>query len=294
MLDARRMNPLLHLFRLTLAFVFLCAYLAGTAHAELLQRFHILDFKVTSDTPRPRVGVPFHVTLTIRVRERVTQLQYVYVPTFPGLQNLGDRRLITHAPGDGSTYRETLTLVAHKPGPTAIGSAYLDAVDLRDSKTKRFFSNDLILNVAGAMPSARAPARAVALAILALLLLIAGAILAATMLRRRRAVAAKSETALKTAVPPPRAPPIGLHEALATLRIRRDRSSVMGVRETLWSIAGANQGDTLGDVLQREPAGSDGLRSALIAIERAAFIHDTHLQQAIDNALFEGEHISAR
>lgn len=278
-----------------LAFIFLCACLASTSHAELLQRLHVLGFTVTSDTSRPRVNIPFHVTLSIHVRERITQLQYVYLPTYSGFDNLGDVRRLTHLRGDGSIYRETLTLVAHKPGPIAIGSAYLDAVDLRDSKTKRFISNNLILNVTGtALPSARATGRAILLGILALLLLATAIFALLRIFRRRGPVAMSCEPSQQAVGTPQRTPAIGLDEALANLRTRRDRSSVLDVREALWSIVGANRGETLGDVLQRKQARSDGLRHILIAIEHAAFVHDTHLQRAIENALSQGENRTAR
>ena len=288
-----RMKQLVRLARVTLAFVFLAACFSGTAGAELLQRLHVLGFKVTSDTTHPRVGVPFHITLTVRVRERVTQLQYVSPPTFFGLESLGDQRRLTQLHSGGSIYQETLTLVARKPGPTAIGSAYLDAVDLRDSKTKRFFSNDLILRVMGvALPGARSTISALLLSLLGLLLFVAVAFAALVIIRLRR-LAARVETARQTVVSPPRAT-IGVDDALAALRVRRDRPSVLCVREALWHIAGASDGETLDDVLQHEEVRSDGLSRILISIEHAAFIDDVHLQRAIDNALSADEHMLAR
>jgi hypothetical protein len=288
------MTLLTPIAKVALSFVFLCACVVGTSRAELLQRFHVLGFSVRSDTTRPRVGVPFHVTLTVHVRERITQLQYVSLPTFSGVENIGDRQHLTHVRGGGSIYSETMTLVAHSPGPVAIGSAYLDAVDLRDGKTKRFISNDLILNVIGtALPSARVKARAVLLVILGLLL--AAAIFALLVIfHRRRRRAAASDAAQPLINNPLPAPAIGLGEALANLRKRRDRSSVLCVREALWSIAGADKCETLGDLLQHPAARADGLRRMLIAIERAAFVHDTRLQQAIDDALSDEEQRIAR
>ena len=290
MVDAR-MKPLVHLTRAALACIFVAAGLSGAAHAELLQRLHVLGFKVTSDTMRPRVGAPFHITLTIHLREHITQLQYVSPPTYFGLESLGDQRHLTQLRDGGSIYQETLTLVAHKPGPTAIGSAYLDAVDLRDSKTKRFFSNDLVLNVMGnAFPNARNTISALLLAIFALLIL-AAAVFAIGILRRRRV--ARAEIVLQPLVSSPRAA-IGVDDALAELRIRRDRPSVLCVREALWHIAGASDGETLDDVLQHQEVRSDGLSRILISIEHAAFIDDAHLQRAIDNALSVSERVLAR
>lgn len=288
------MMHLSRLPRIVLAAALSCAGLTSIGRAELLQRLHVLSFTVTSDTPHPQVGVPFHVTVTIRARERLTQPQYVYQPTFPGLDKIADRHTLTYVTGGGSIYRETLTLVAHKPGPAAIGSAYLDAVDLRDSKTKRFFSNNLVLGVLGvAQPRVRQNTRNVLLGILALLLVSAAILAALRLLRRRRVVAVKDHPVSPTARSA-LAPSVSFDEALANLRTRRDRLSILRVREALWSSVGAYEGDTLGDVLQREPSRSDGLSGILIAIERAAFTHDTHLQQAIDTALAEAERGVAR
>ena len=280
--------------KVALPFVFLFVCVAGTSHAELLQRFHVLGFRITSDTPRPQVGVPFHVTLTVHVRERITQLQYVSLPTFSGLENLGVRQRLRNLRGEGSIYSETLTLVAHSPGPVAIGSAYLDAVDLHDGKTKRFISNNLILSVIGtAPPNARITIRAALLVILGVLLLAAVifALLAIRRLRRRATASDPTQPLISNPLP---APTIGLGEALANLRARRDRSSVLHVREALWSIAGASQSETLGDLLQHASADDESLRRMLVAIEHAAFVHDRRLQQAIDDALSGEEHGIAR
>ncbi len=285
------MTLLTPIAKITLPFVFLFAFVTGMSHAELLQRFHVLGFRVTTDTTRPRVDVPFHVTLTVHVRERITQLEYLSLPTFSGFKSLGDRHRLTHVRGDGSMYSETLTLVAHGPGPVAIGSAYLDAVDLRDGKTKRFISNDLILNVIGtALPSAPVKVRAILPAILGLLLLAVAIFVFWAIFRRWRRRASASDPAQPLISEPLPTPAIDLTEALANLRARRDRSSVLRVREALWSIAGASQFETLGDLLEHAEARRDGLRRRLIAIERAAFVHDTRLQQAIDDALSDDEH----
>lgn len=287
------MNRLSRLPLAALAFVLLCASLTSIAHAELLQRLHVLNFTIDSDTKHPRVGVPFHVTVTIHARERIMQPQYVYQPTFPGLEKLADQHTLSYVNG-GSIYRETLTLVANKPGPAAIGSAYLDAVDLRDGKTKRFFSNDLVLGVLGVeQPNAPARTRTILLVILGLLLVALAVLAMVRILRRRRPVAEKPNPAAPTTFSAV-APAMSFDEALADMRMRRDRPSVLRVREALWSRAGANQGETLDDVLRREPSRSNGLGRILIAIERATFTRDTQLQQAIEAALSEAERGVAR
>jgi hypothetical protein len=233
--------------------------------------------------------------MTIHVREHITQFQYVYLPTISGFENLGDRRSLTYLRGAGSIYRETLTLVAGKPGPIAIGSAYLDAVDLRDGKTKRFISNDLVLNVMGpTVAKSQQMLRNVLLAILALLIFTAVLLTLVRVFRKKRPATENRDSTSQPAFAPYPAPSISLEQALANLRAQRDRSSVLRLREVLWSMAGAHQGETLSEVLQRQPARTNGLRGMLIATEHAAFVQDGRLPQAIEAALFVGTQPIAR
>jgi hypothetical protein len=126
-------------------------------------------------------------------------------------------------------------------------------------------------------------------------LLLAAVIFALLAIFRRRHHRASATDPVQPLVNNPLpAPEIGLGEALANLRARRDRSSVLHVREALRSIAGASQSETLGDLLQHDPAHDEGLRRILIAIEQAAFVRDTRLQQAIDDALSAEEQRIAR
>ncbi len=116
--------------------------------AQAYQRLHVRSFTLTSDAMRPRTEEPFDVTLTIHVDEHVGRIENVFLPTFVGAEELGDERSIS-SDASGSTYRETLRLVAHASGDLAISRAYLEAIDARDGRTKQFFSNDLHIVVAG-------------------------------------------------------------------------------------------------------------------------------------------------
>ncbi len=129
-------------------------------------------------------------------------------------------------------------------------------------------------------------------AILALLFF-AAVVLAALAIFRRSRLSARSNAVPQSVVSPPR-PALSLDDALSALRIRRDRQSVLGVREALWHIAGATAGETLDDVLHHEPARNTGLVRVLVAIEHAAFTDDAHLEQAIDDALSAEELAIAR
>ncbi len=268
-----------------LAALFLIA--AGVAHAQELQRLHVRSFTLTSDTQKPQLDVPFNVTLTIRLAENVGRVENVYLPAFAGPEELGDERQLSHD-AKGTVYRETLRLESHASGPVVIGSAFLDAIDARDGKPKRFISNDLHLFV-GASPLLEVwhPLRLIAWGFAALLAVVA---LTAGLLKMltRGPVAVPAAPVQPPPIPAPQ-PPRALDAALAQLRVRRDRDSVMQVRAALWYIAGAQPGQTLGDVLTRPQATDEGLRALLIAVERAAFIEEERMADAIDNVLAQRE-----
>ena len=264
---------------------FLALALVSTAFAQAqqLQRLHVRSFTLSSDAARPRIDVPFNVTLTIRVAENV-DLQNVFLPAFAGPEELGDVRQQNRG-RSGTLYRETLTLVSHVPGPLIIGSAYLDAIDARDGKPKRFVSNDLHLNIPGPVLNRRRPDRAIAWTVLAAI-----GVLSLLYFRRRNAPA-RQATPLQPPPPANAAPadPHPLEAALSELRVRRDRSGVMRVRSALWHIAGACEGQTLAAVLEQPPAVDENLRRMLVAVERAAFIEDRGLEAAIDDVLTQRE-----
>ena len=57
----------------------------------------------------------------------------------------------------------------------------------------------------------------------------------------------------------------------------------MRVRGAVWAMVGANDGETLGDVLKR-PEAEGAFRDLLIALERAAFTYDLDLPAAVNDA----------
>lgn len=224
--------------------------------------------------------VPFSVTLTIRVSERITHLDNVFLPELFGTEELGDERSIASDAG-GTTYRETMRLVAHAGGGVGVGAAFLDAVDARTGKLSRFRSNPLTLLVAG--PGY--PAQSVWLPVMALTLAAAiFGIILWQMLKRPPAVRAAPVPPgpATESEPPEPEPDRSLENALAHLRLRRDRISVMHARERLWEEVGAAKGQTLADVLTLPVAAHPRTRALLLALERAAFIDEARLQHAID------------
>jgi hypothetical protein len=278
--------------RLSVAWLLaLLALLGQSAQAQQLARLHVLSFTLTTDTPRPKVEVPFNVTLTIRLRENVTgSLDNVILPAFSSAEELGDERVLSSGPG-GTVYRETLRLVAHASGPLIIGSAYLDAIDARDGKPKRFISNDLRLQVEGPALDVWGPVRAIFRALIELVLIAAAIFVIVSVFRPRRGKRVESPPSLAT-VPEPVKPPSPediLRDRMEELRVRRDRGSVLRLRSAVWNMLGAHDGETLGDVLRRPQAHETRRYKLLLVVERAAFIEEARLQEAIDAVLGERE-----
>ena len=266
---------------------------AGPALAQSLARLSVESFALSSDTQHPAVETPFHLIVTLRVRERVTQIANLELPMLADLELLGDERE-TASSSRGTLYRETITVVAHRAGAIVISPATMQAIDARDRKAKQWYTNALTIHVGAAAPSLRQGAHAVLsfLWLVARILfwaIVAGcaAIVLAIVLRRRRRPVAPVPVEPPAA---PASPPLirsrreEFADALTVLRTERTRLAAIRVRTAVWRMAGANDGETLGDVLRR-PQSSDGaMRGLLISLERAAFTYDEDLRAAVDDA----------
>jgi hypothetical protein len=267
---------------------------AGSAPAQGLARLTVLSFALTSDTNVPRMDLPFHLIVTLRVRERVSEIANINLPILAQLELLGDERETVTGPR-GTQYRETITVVAHQAGAIAIAPATLQAIDARDGKPKQWYTNGLTLHVAGAAPHVLRDSlqllRGVALALFWILLWLVGIgciVLAAVLIVRRR-----QRPAVATYVPPPAPPPTPMVQrsrreqavdALAVLGTERSRPAAVAVRAAIWRMVGASDGETLGDVLRRPDSHDETMRQLLIALERSAFTYDDDLPRAIEDA----------
>lgn len=267
------------------------AALAPPAAAQSLQRLTVLSFALGSDTTAPAVGVPFHLIVTLRVRERVMRIDNLELPLLAELELLGDERHLQSGPG-GTEYRETIAVVSHQAGSISIAPALLQAVDARDGRGKQYATNGLILRIAGPAPSLQGAASAAesltagALRIALLILGVACAVAIVVLIFRRRAVPAPAP---EPAMPPPASPPARtardeITDALTVLRADPSRATAVRVRTLVWSLLGAEDGETLADVLARPAAGTYAMRELLRALERAAFTYDADLTAAIASA----------
>ncbi|HEX3670668.1 MAG TPA: hypothetical protein VHT92_03070 [Candidatus Cybelea sp.] len=270
-----------------LALLALFGAVSAVAPAQALQRLTVSSFVLSSDTASPAVDVPFHLVLRLRVRQHVTRVENLNLPMLAQLELLGDMRE-TVSDASGTEYRETITVVAHTSGAVAVAPATLQAVDARDGRAKEWYTNGLTLRVG----ANRAQVAGTALrALLGLFLLVLGLALVvaivAALARRPRVAAAPPPIVIS---PPSPTPPLVrtraevARDALAVLRVERDRASAVAVRAGIWNAFGAGEGETLGDVLRRPESGSETARALLIAIERSAFTYDSDLDAAIGDA----------
>jgi hypothetical protein len=253
---------------------------SGVAHAQTLQRVTVTAFALGSDATRPHVGVPFHVTVTLRLKERVHDVDNIQLPLLAGFDVLGDVRATSAGPR-GTVYRETLTVAARTRGDVVIPSATFDAIDARDGKAKEYSTNAFEIDVAGPIATWNATVVLGRVLISIGVALVVAGIALGVMLRRRRAP------------PPPPAPPAlervpepGPSLALARDVLERDptRRGALEARGIVWRMVGASDGETLADVTNRARHANPALLPLLAVLERAAFTYDDDVTAAIADA----------
>lgn len=275
----------------TLVAGLLLALVAHPAGAQSLQRLHVQSFTLSSDTTHVQIDVPFHLVVTLRMRERVTEIQNLELPMLAQLELLGDVRQTSSGP-NGTQYRETITMVAHNPGDYVISPATLQAIDARDGKPKEWFTNSFMLHVGGNATrafndTARGLASAAWMAVRISLWIVGFgfvAVLVALLVRRRPPAPAPVPVAEPVEPPIVRTARQRVEDALTVLRAEPTRPTAVRVRTAIWEMNGASEGETLGDVLRRAPSNGVAARDVLIALERSAFTYDADLKAAIEDA----------
>ncbi len=247
-----------------------------------LRALHVRDLSMRADRAQVRVGEPFHLAIHVHVGEDVSALDELVIPDVGSMQLLGDERQTTHAAG-GTDVVETLTLEPTLAGRFTFAPAYLDAVDARDGRPKRFSANRPVTVVVGTAPPLAGLGAGVGqvlrlLAAAALIVLGLGAavvaLIALARLRRRRRAAVVRAAPPPVVAPPavaplPRSPRDAVAEALRAYRRAPAAAALAELRAALFAAAGAAPGATLRDALAA--TGDHGLRGALLAAERTAF-----------------------
>jgi hypothetical protein len=289
----------LRVLRTFTSLVLVVSAFSTVASAQSLQRLTVTQLTLAADTARPHIEIPFHLIVTAHVRERVSELDNLDLPILAELELLGDEHVLVAQSG-GTTYRETITVVAHHSGAITIAPVTLDATDARNGKNFRYSSNSLTLHVLGpgaaiaAASDAWQGLRALIAALLRLALTLAGVagiILLIAVLIRRRPLPAPVVT-LAPPVPVVRDPRAQLREALSALQHDRTRAGAMRARHIVRRMVGATDAETLADVLRRPLATDPQLRDLLRALERAGFTHDADLTAAIAAAVAQLERMT--
>jgi hypothetical protein len=276
--------------RIALAFALAVAGCVATARAQSLQRLTVTALSLSADATTPHVEVPFHLIVTAHIRERVAELDNIDLPILAELELLGDEHALT-ADANGTTYRETITVVAHHSGAITIAPVTLDAIDARDGRPKRYSSNALTLNVMGglaAVPSAKNTSLVSWSSILVALAIVL-AIVTWTLRHRQKPVPAPALQPVVITLPPPVPvdpdPRARVREWLDRLRAHPTRETAMSVRSAVRRTVGAGETETLTDVLRRPLAQKPAMQRALRALERAGFTHDGDLATAVRGAI---------
>ena len=276
----------------------------GVADAQTLTRLTVRQFTLSADTASPKLEEPFHLTVVVRVDQRVRSIANLDLPILAELELLGDERRATSDRG-GTLYREVIGVVAHHAGDIRVAPATIDAIDPRDNRGKRYFSNDLVLHVAGGpaapLASAGSALRTIVSVAVRIALILVGLAAAAfvffAVLRARKRIApaadALTEAPRSAVEPEPRDARDVLRDGLLTLRAEPTRSRAFVVRSVARSLVGAGERETLADVLRRPQAYDPRMRDVLLSLERAAFTYDADVHAAIVDAIASLEHATS-
>lgn len=277
--------------RATLALIVALIVPPCAGNAQSLQHLTITSFTLSTDTARPMREVPFHLVVRVHVTQHIGVLKDLNLPILAALELLGDENGVIQS-ATGTEYREVITVVSHSSGPIVIQPATLDAIDARDGRAKEYFSNPLTLHIGG---SPLQPFRAlVTMALVTLKVLfavfIAGVVLLIAILivrtRNRRLHSVRRVAVVpQPEALPQRDPHDELQDSYLVLRADPTRAHALVARSIVRRMVGASDDETLGDVMHRKAAAHPALRSALLALERAAFTYQADVHAAISDAV---------
>ncbi len=262
----------------------LASILGGNGAAQELPRLHIVALGMHADRGRVAVGESYHITIHVRVTEKLDRLDELQLPTLTNAIDLGDERRRVDAPGGGTDFYETMTVSSPQVGRAQFSPAYIDAIDPAVGRGMRYSSEPLTVPVVAASQAAvPTPAMPSLLARFDTLLerwgwalAIGAVVLGALWLVARPRAAVPAAPAPAPPVPPPAAPPPppprnGLRDAIAALRARPDDAALDRLRIALFACVGVGEGATLVDALRAIDGRRPVLARAMTLAERARF-----------------------
>jgi hypothetical protein len=244
-----------------------------------LRVLDVETLRMRADRSQMRVGEMLRLVIHVRVRENVSALDELIVPDVGTMQLFGDERRTTHG-ARGTDVVETLTLEPTAGGRYTFAPAYLDAIDPRDLRPKRF-SADRAITVVVTDPAFAARidgwdvGRSLATLVVVFVVILAVALALLGRIRARREPSLVADVILclskgPAAPPPPSLATRGERVAAALRAYRRSPGNAMleKLRAAIFGAAGVAPGATLRDALG---SGDPALHDALCAAEGAAF-----------------------
>ncbi len=239
------------------------------AAAQGLRTLHVQALTMRTDRAVVAVGEDFHLTIHVRVAERVAELDDLVIPDVGTMHVLGDERHVTHDSA-GTDVDEVLTLEPAEPGLVAIAGATLDAVDARTGKPTRFTADPVRIRV-GPVTGGPPWERVIAGLVLAVALVIMG-VLALVRIARSRRSQPSAPAQAAVVVPSPAVAPSprdSVRAALHAYRAQPSRITLHALRAELYRASGAAPGATLLDALRT--VHDERLIAALREADTAAF-----------------------
>jgi len=244
-----------------------------------------------ADRAQVRIGEAFHLQVTLRVDETISQCDDIVLPTLFGFDALGDERRTYTRPA-GTECSEIVTLNPTIAGSRTIAPATLEAIDPNTSMPSRFSTNTVTIRVLHAPLSTVMIMRNTFLQMLKAIVIIVLSTtvlwLAYWVLRRtlpgfghvQRIVSAEVPGDARTLTPIDEAE--RWRTIIAHLSAEPTRGNVIAIRMILRDRVQARDDEVFGELLARIASATDPLLlDAMRAVERAAFIDEINLPDAI-------------
>jgi hypothetical protein len=262
------------------------------AGAQQLVRLHVRSMTLTAVPSHVRLGDVIRLSMRLQLAEPIGRLDNVTLPDLTGFDVLGDERRCAAERG-GTVCTETLSLAPSAVGTRTIAPITLDAIDARTGRPTRFGTNPVTVVVEPASPLSATNSAARALAdvlgffgVVAIAAAVALAILIGVRTKRRSAAPARVAPVAETPRPSALDDDARWRTLVGNLQARPTRARVDAVRAALRGRVGARDDETFGDLVARGALlSTPSAMEALRLIERAAFVDDDRLEDAVADAL---------
>jgi hypothetical protein len=275
--------------------------LAGAPVAADMGPLHVRDFTMRADRSELRVGETLHLTIDLQVDDTVTRCSGIVLPDFYGFDSQGDEeRNYTRPIGTDCT--EILTLSPTFAGWRTLAPATLDAIDANTARPMRYATNTVTIHVLDAPLQTGVIVRNTLVEMLkaCIILVLMASIGLGVYWAFRQTLPGFAAVRRLTHPPAPErheeevsqkaAPPVDESArwaaVAAALSAKPNRQSIVAVRTILRDRVRARDDEVFGELFARvAPTTDPALLDVLRSVERAAFIDDANLPDAIEDAV---------